>query len=74
MGKSKKRIFNRCKYMSNPSYKRKDVVFDVVRSLKQNDFGEKPRNMISMFGLEPEELSEAGASYEELLAIRGAFF
>jgi len=71
MGKSKKRIFNKCKYLYQMSLRREDAIFGVVRNLKYNKFDYQTRDMITMFGLSAEELSEAGASYEELRALRG---
>jgi len=71
MGKSKRRIFNKCKYLYQMSMRREDAIFGVVRNLKYNKFDPKTRDMITMFGLSAEELSEAGASYEELRALRG---
>lgn len=53
------------------SLRREDAIFGVVRNLKYNNFDAKTRDMITMFGLSAEELSEAGASYEELKALRG---
>ena len=71
MGKAKKRIFNKCKYLYQMSLRREDAIFGVVRNLKYNNFDVQTRDMITMFGLSAEELSEAGASYEELRALRG---
>lgn len=71
MGKSKRRIFNKCKYLYHMSMRREDAIFGVVRNLKYNKFDPKTRDIITMFGLSAEELSEAGASYEELRVLRG---
>ena len=71
MGKSKRRIFNKCKYLYQLSLRREDAIFGVVKNLKYNKFDIQTRNMITMFGLSAEELSEAGASYEELRVLRG---
>lgn len=53
------------------SLRREDAIFGVVRNLKYNKFNTETKDMITMFGLSAEELSEAGASYEELKALRG---
>ena len=53
------------------SLRREDAIFGVVRNLKYNKFDTPTRDMITMFGLSAEELSEAGASYEEIKALRG---
>lgn len=53
------------------SLRREDAIFGVVRNLKYNKFDTQTRDMITMFGLSAEELSEAGASYEEIKALRG---
>ncbi len=72
MGKAKKRVFNKCKYLYHMSLRREDAIFGVVKDLKYNRFDTKTRDIVTMFGLSAEELSEAGASYEELRAIRSA--
>ncbi len=52
------------------SLRREDAIFGVVRNMKYNKFDASTRDMITMFGLSAEELSEAGASYEELKVFR----
>ena len=52
------------------SLRREDAIFGVVRNMKYNKFDANTRDMITMFGLSAEELSEAGASYEELKIFR----
>lgn len=70
MGKAKKRIFNKCKYLYQKTLRREDAIFGVVKNLKYNKFDIETKDIITMFGLSAEELSEAGASYEELKALR----
>lgn len=70
MGKAKKRVFNKCKYLYHMSLRREDAIFNVVKNLKYNKFDAKTRDVITMFGLSAEELSEAGASYEEIKVLR----
>ena len=38
--------------------------------IKENNHGDEPQAIITLFGLKAEELSEAGATYEDLLALR----
>ena len=59
------------KYLYQMSLRREDAIFGVVRNLKYNKFDTQTRDLITMFGLSAEELSEAGASYEELKILRG---
>ena len=76
MGKAKKRNFKTCINQggamgSLPSvYTRKEAVKFVMSRIKANDHGSATKDMISLFGIKAEELSEAGASYEDLVALR----
>lgn len=74
MGKSKKRIFN--KYSGNNGYtlKREDAVLTIISDIKNQNITEKTKNIISLFGIIPEELSEAGVSFEDLSAVNYLFF
>ena len=71
MGKSKKRIFNNQKNGSSINIKRVDAVNTVVESIKNNILDVETKNLISLFGISAEELAESGATYEELMAIKG---
>ena len=71
MGKSKKRIFNKHKNGSSINIKRVDAVNTVVESIKNNILDIETKNLISLFGISAEELAESGATYEELMAIKG---
>lgn len=67
MGKAKKRILH--KSNTNLFMTRENAVsrvFDILNS-KNNDRAEAV-NLITLFGLTAEELSEAGVSYEDLLS------
>ena len=76
MGKAKKRNFYSC-IKNNPALngtlKREDAVVQVIDRLKKNDFGEETKSFITLFGITDEELSEAGAAYEDLLALKSLF-
>jgi len=70
MGKSKKRILH--KTNSSIFMTREGAVSKVlsILSSKKNDRVEA-HNIITLFGLEAEELSEAGIDYENLKALEG---
>lgn len=74
MGKSKKRIFNKNKENTAPTLKRREVISDIILNIKNNKLDTKTKNMISLFGITLEELSEAGATYEELSAVKPLIF
>lgn len=69
MGKSKKRIFNKNK-ISGTSIRREDAISDVLKSIKSNVLDTDTKNLLSLFGISAEELAEAGATYEELKALK----
>lgn len=76
MGKAKKRNFYSCTKTGlslNGTIKREDAVIQVIERFKQNDFGEETKSMITLFGISAEELAEAGAAYEDLLALKALF-
>ncbi len=68
MGKAKARSFHKCKKYSSMIMTREDTVKKIVRHFGSNNFDRDVKNMISLFGITAEELSEAGATYEELKA------
>ena len=68
MGKAQQRCFRKCKPYSSMIMTREDTVKKIVRHFGSNDFDRDVKNMISLFGITAEELSEAGATYEELKA------
>ncbi len=47
---------------------REETVKKIVEHFGSNNFDRDVKNMISLFGITAEELSEAGATYEELKA------
>lgn len=76
MGKAKKRNFYNCiksNLSLNGTLKREDAVSFVIDKFKQNDFGEETKSVITLFGISAEELAEAGAAYEDLLALKALF-
>ena len=65
MGKSKQRILVRGKNDLNKyDMTRHQAIDFVVNELVARPASIKAKNMISLFGLHPEELTEAGAEYE----------
>ena len=74
MGKSKKRILNKSNETLKPLLKRKTVINNIIKDIKNNNLREDTKNFISLFGITLEELSEAGISYEELSAVKHLIF
>ncbi len=70
MGKSKKRIFNKNTDLKGSTFKRDDIISQILYDIRSNNLNDKTRNFISLFGITIEELSEAGAAYEELSVIK----
>lgn len=72
MGKSKKRILAKGK---NPKYQlnitRIEALKKAFSELLENPASTEARNLISLFGLKAEELSEMGLSYEILRSLDG---
>lgn len=70
MGKAKKRIFNKNTEKIGSVLKRDDVITNVIDDIKTNKLSDKTQKLISLFGITAEELSEAGASIEELSIVK----
>lgn len=76
MGKAKKRNFyNLSKSgaavnLNAPSISREDAIKEVIRKIDNNDFSDATKDIISLFGINAEELAEAGAAYEDLVALK----
>lgn len=68
MGKCKRRTLN--KSMLEAPLTREAAVQYIVRQVKLNDFDEKAKNLLTLFGITPEELTESGISYEEILILK----
>ena len=72
MGKSKSRILRKGINNQIPKITREEAVMTAVQKLEQNNILEA-KDTITMFGLHPEELLEAGASYESVTSIKNIF-
>ena len=72
MGKSKARIFRKGINDQIARISREDAVKYAVDFLENSEMS-KAKHYITMFGLEPEELLEGGASYEAVVAIKNIF-
>lgn len=69
MGKSKKRILAKGAHSQISTLSRKEAIEIVLKSNSR----EEVENIISLFGLKPEELLEAGMSYETIKLYEGLF-
>ena len=72
MGKSKTRILRKGIQNQFQKLTREDAVVEVVKFLNVNDYN-CAKDLITMFGLSPDEILEAGASYESVVAIKNIF-
>lgn len=70
MGKSKKRNLLRNNEKTGSVIKRQNVVSDVITAIRKNNVSDEIIGLISLFGITADELSEAGASFEELSAVQ----
>ena len=70
MGKAKKRNFNKKTDALGSIIKRSDVIESVLFSIKNNNITDDIKNKISLFGITPEELIEAGATLEEIKVLK----
>lgn len=72
MGKSKSRILRKGINNQMTSMSRLQAVDEAAKLLNSAAMNEAV-NIITMFGLSAEELLEAGASYEAVIAIKNIF-
>jgi len=72
MGKSKARILRKGINDQIPKISREDAVGFVVESLDKADIT-SAKHYITLFCLSAEEILEAGASYESVVAIKNIF-
>ncbi len=72
MGKSKSRIFRKGINDQITKISRSDAIVETVKYLNCNKNTEA-HNLITMFGLSAEEILEAGASYEAVVAMKNIF-
>ena len=76
MGKAKKRNFQTCAHSGaaigalTSCFSRVEAVIFVINIIKSADLGAQTKDIISHFGITAEELAEAGAAYEDLVALR----
>ena len=74
MGKSKQRIMGRGKNLSYMyDMTRHQAIDFVVKELVARPKSVKAKNMISLFGLHAEELTEAGACYESVTGLENLY-
>lgn len=70
MGKCKQRLIARAKKNKfQLHFTRQDALANVIEDLSVNPASISAKNMITLFGLSAEELSEAGLSYEVLRSL-----
>jgi len=74
MGKSKKRNLNKITDNSGSILKRKEIIRKIITDIRANKLTGQTMNFITLFGITAEELSEAGAAYEELSAVQHLIF
>lgn len=72
MGKSKTRILRKGINQQIPTISRQEAIEQVVGFLK-NGITQEATQIITMFGLEAEEILEAGADYESVTVIKNIF-
>jgi len=74
MGKSKKRNFNKNTKSKGSVLKRNDAVAAVISDIRKNVITDETRHFINLFGIRAEELTESGASIEELSLFKYLFY
>lgn len=67
MGKCKRRNGN--KTVLEHTLTRENVISEVVYRLKNNTVDDEVRRMLLLFGISGDELTEAGATYEEVVCL-----
>ena len=70
MGKSKKRILLKGAEKNQVVLKRNDVIMKIIFAVKNNCVDDEILKYISLFGIQTEELTEFGLTYEELAEIK----
>lgn len=68
MGKAKRRSLNLGINNQFSNMTREEAVNDIVKNIEDKEIVIK---LISLFGIQAEELLEAGATYEDVIALRG---
>ena len=70
MGKAKKRIIAKGRFQQMANLTREDAIKLVIEKI---NIGENAEDIISLFGLNAEELLEAGADYEIIKSMGRVF-
>ena len=68
MGKCKRRTLTKPVLTSN--LKREDAIKQIVEKIRLNKLDTETKKLLSLFGITPEELTEAGATYEEAIILK----
>ena len=74
MGKSKKRTLTKNIEKNSITLKRVEVINEIITDIRNNNINDETIRHISLFGITSEELSEAGAAYEEISAVKKFLF
>lgn len=74
MGKSKKRSIRKNIDKSAVVLKRAIILQQIISDINNHEIKEETIKYINLFGITIEELSESGADYEELVAIKHLLF
>lgn len=68
MGKCKKRTLN--KPVLETAMSRNEAINLVIKKVQSNSLDTETKNLLTLFGITPEELTEAGATFEEVLVLK----
>lgn len=71
MGKSKRRILHKGINNQITNLKREDALDEAVIACNSKKITNEIKDLISLFGFSAEEMLEAGASYEDVIGLRG---
>lgn len=80
MGKAKKRNFQNCINTGGAlgslpaNLTRQKATELAIQKIKENSLDNEAKDIITLFGITAEELSEAGASYEDLIALKSVLY
>lgn len=72
MGKAKMRILHKGRNNQIPRISREEAIEQVVKYLNETEI-QSASQLITLFGLNAEEILEAGADYEAVVSIRNIF-
>ena len=79
MGKAKKRNFHNCIKTGGtvntlpPAFTRCEAINLIISNIKLGKIDDETKSIITLFGITAEELAEAGAPYEALVALKATF-